>query len=183
MNTRFRWFNVYLLLAIILSACATDGAKGKKNGRTKEEKKELAAIRFHLESFPDGTGHNGPVLVMQQKINVDREPFLSEADIVDAAVVENVGGFGVQIFFDSHGAMLLDMTTTSNKGKRIVVLTQYPNPKPQKQFSRWVAAPMITKRVANGVLAFTPDLSREEANRIVRGLKNVVLKAQKASRF
>ena len=37
---------------------------------------------------------------------------------------------------------------------------------------RWLAAPLIGHRNATGVLAFTPDLSREEAQQLVIGLNN-----------
>jgi len=138
-----------------------------------------------LEAFADGTGRNGQVPVTQQKImiNVEGEAFLTEGDLVDARLIDGMGGFEIELFFDSHGALVLDMVTSSSKGKRVVILVQYPQPKPQKQFSRWVAARVIDKRVANGVWTFTPDLSREEAERIVRGLKNVVAKSKKASKF
>jgi murein DD-endopeptidase MepM/ murein hydrolase activator NlpD len=38
---------------------------------------------------------------------------------------------------------------------------------------RWLAAPIITRRISNGVLVFTPDCSREEADQLVLGLNNV----------
>ena len=43
----------------------------------------------------------------------------------------------------------------------------------------WLAAPMTNKRISDGVLVFTPDASREEADRIVLGLNNVAKEAQK----
>ena len=38
---------------------------------------------------------------------------------------------------------------------------------------RWLAAPLITHRIGDGVLAFTPDMSRAEADQFVLGLNNV----------
>jgi hypothetical protein len=38
---------------------------------------------------------------------------------------------------------------------------------------------MTNKRISDGVLVFTPDASREEADRIVLGLNNVAKEAQK----
>jgi hypothetical protein len=38
---------------------------------------------------------------------------------------------------------------------------------------RWLAAPLISHRMADGVLAFTPDLSRPEADQLVLGLNHV----------
>ena len=42
--------------------------------------------------------------------------------------------------------------------------------------ARWLAAPRISQRIKDGVLVFTPDATREEAERIVRGLNNVAIK-------
>jgi hypothetical protein len=38
---------------------------------------------------------------------------------------------------------------------------------------RWLAAPRITGRIADGRLEFTPDATRDEAERIVHGLNRV----------
>ena len=47
--------------------------------------------------------------------------------------------------------------------------------------NRWLAAPVIPSRIGNGVLTFTPDASREEADQIVLGLNNVAKKVQDKS--
>ena len=44
---------------------------------------------------------------------------------------------------------------------------------------RWLAAPILQQRIRDGLLVFTPDATREEAERIVRGLKNVAKTVQK----
>jgi len=143
----------------------------------------MATIRLHLEVNQDGTGGNGPVEVTRSKfrVNVDKEPFLVEGDVARAAVIESVGGFAIQINFNSEALFKLDMMTSSHKGKHIAILCQYPKGKTTpKSFSRWVAAPMITKRIANGIFIFTPDCTREEADRLVLGLNNVADFARKA---
>ncbi len=38
---------------------------------------------------------------------------------------------------------------------------------------RWIAAPVIKERLGDGVLVFTPDTTRQEAERIVSGLTRV----------
>jgi hypothetical protein len=45
---------------------------------------------------------------------------------------------------------------------------------------RWLAAPLISHRIANGVLAFTPDCSREEADQLVQGLNEASKEAHKS---
>ena len=49
----------------------------------------------------------------------------------------------------------------------------------QKTDGRWLAWPLITHRVADGVLSFTADMSRAEADRLVLGLNNVAKKMLK----
>jgi hypothetical protein len=66
----------------------------------------------------------------------------------------------------------LDTVTTANKSKRIAILAIFPE-------KRWIAAPLINQRNASGVLTFTPDATREEAERIVRGLNNVAAQLRK----
>ena len=39
--------------------------------------------------------------------------------------------------------------------------------------SRWLAAPVISRRIGNGVLVFTADCERDEADQLVLGLNNV----------
>jgi hypothetical protein len=48
---------------------------------------------------------------------------------------------------------------------------------------RWLAAPQITKHLSAGVFTFTPDATREEAERIVTGLNNVAEKVKKDSKW
>ena len=43
---------------------------------------------------------------------------------------------------------------------------------------RWLMAPLITSRINNGLLSFTPDMSRDEATLFVQGLNNVAKEFQ-----
>jgi hypothetical protein len=49
--------------------------------------------------------------------------------------------------------------------------------------NRFLGAPLITKRITDGVFVFTPDATREEAERIVAGLNNVIAKLKKPYTF
>ena len=57
--------------------------------------------------------------------------------------------------------------------RRLAIAAQFGEKEVQM---RWLAAPVIRKRVTDGILAFTPDASREETELIVRGLNNVAVK-------
>jgi hypothetical protein len=137
---------------------------------------------------------------------------LDEASLAKASIVNDPGeegGYSIQLGFDDHGMMLLDMYTADNKGKHIIVFSHFPKkgykpPKAKKakddsddsnlvesgssgppadtntvRQSGWLAAVLIRQRNSTGVFRFTPDASREEADRIVRGLRNVIAKKDK----
>ena len=48
-------------------------------------------------------------------------------------------------------------------------------------YDRWIAALLITRRIADGLLTFTPDASREEADAMVLGWNNVEVTTQAKS--
>ncbi len=170
MKSCLRSFNIYLLLVAFLFTFGCTSSEARK------KKKEQSTVRLHLEVNSDDTGRSGPVKVTHEQIdvNVEKEPFMMEDEVDHASVVDTVGGFAIQLSFSAHGTLKLDMVTTSNKGRRIAILAQFPK-------SHWLAAPLITKRIATGNLVFTPDCTREEAERFVNGLNNVAEKAKKAN--
>lgn len=171
MKRRFVSFNTYFFSALFFALlCACETTRSGKDAST---------LRLHLEMNPDGTDRNSGVPIYREKpvlVNVNREPFLTEADIEVAAVVNVPGGFAIHIQFNRHGTLLLENVTTAYKGRRVAILSQFGE-------SRWLAAPMLPRQITNGVIVFTPDASKEEADRIVRGLNNVAAKVKKSSRF
>jgi hypothetical protein len=171
MKICLKWFNIYLMLLMFFFV--TTGCDS-----VEKMKKTMTTLRLHLEVPKEDTGRSGEVKVTHENIlvNVEKEPFLTEGDVAHATVVDTMGGFAIQVVFDSHATTVLDMVTTSHKGSRIAILTQFP-------LSHWVAAPLITKRIANGVFTFTPDVTREEADRIVSGLNKVVEKRRKEDKL
>jgi len=90
--------------------------------------------------------------------------------------VNTVGGFGIRLQFNRHGALVLDTMTTSHRGQRVAIFAHFNE-------ARWLAAPLISRRLVNGEFIFTPDATREEAERIVLGLNNVAAELKKRSRF
>jgi hypothetical protein len=162
-------FNIYLLcvLALIGSGCATS----KKD-------KELSTLRVHIETNPDATERSTVAMIGRKEpfaVNVERAPFLTEAHVQHAAVVDALGGFQLMIQFDRQGTWLLEQYSTASKEKRVAISSAFPE-------VRWLAAPRLTKRIADGLLVFTPDATREEADRIVRGLNLMVKEIAKGNR-
>jgi len=71
--------------------------------------------------------------------------------------------------FTAHGRLVLEQVTTEHRGARLAVYGVFPA-------GRWLAAPVVSTRITNGVLVFTPDATRDEAERLVRGLNNMAVR-------
>ena len=164
-------FNIYLL-AMLGAALAC----GCQSSGEKHPKKLLSTLRLRLETGSDRSKSTESIPVYREKpiwVNVQKEPFLSEANVVAASVVDEVGGYALRIQFDQNGTVLLEECTTRNRGRRIAIFSQFAE---QLKDYRWLAAPVISHRIADGVLVFTPDATREEAEEIALGLNNVAKK-------
>lgn len=163
-------FNFFLLMALALSL-------GCKTAEEKEKANRATSLRLHLETNVDGTPYNHPVPIYRENpilVNVKDaavldEAFMREAQVID---VDELGGWGIKIVFDATGTRRLQHITTANKGRRMAIYAHWEDP-------RWLAAPLITRNITNGVFIFTPDASREEAEEIVEGLNNVIEKLKK----
>lgn len=205
-----RWngsFNIFFaaFLSLLIAGCAAV----KEGEHAVNPKKEQSTIRLYLEGQKADRTTSGTVMVTSNRFlyTVERDPFLDEADLSKATLVDHPDGtFSIQLTFDDHGALLLDMYTASHKGKHIVIFSQFPDPDKKKEKhkkkkkeeddsdivessgppqasastnsapreSGWLAAVLIRDRISNGVFRFTPDASRPEGLRIVRGLRNIL---------
>jgi preprotein translocase subunit SecD len=173
MNIRWCRFNIYLGLALALTAVCGCKTPGETN-----PKKLLSTLRLHLEASRDGTKANEPVPIYREKpvmINVQKEPFLTEGSVVEAKVIDVIGGFALRIRFDHPGTALFEEYTTANLGRRIAVFSQFGE---KIKDNRWLAAPIIARRTTSGVFTFTPDATREESEEIALGLNNVAKKVK-----
>jgi preprotein translocase subunit SecD len=175
MKSKFVRFNTYLLVAratlALVSACHSLGGHKKK--------KILTTLELHLEVTPDGSGDNQSVPIFREKpiyINVAKESFLDGEDLEEAKVMDELGGYVIRLRFNWRGTQVLSGITTANRNRRIAVLVGFEK-------ERWLAAPMIEKPIMDGVLRFTPDCTREEADKIVEGLNNVVTEMKKEDKL
>lgn len=166
-------FNVYLVmfgLAVgIVCGCHTPELGTKKE--------PLSTFRVYMETHRDASNPSQSITVGRThpvRFNVGKDPILSEKNIKEAKVVDEFGGFAIQIQFDRQGTWLFEQFTTGNHGKHLAILSQFPTPPDEKlNEGRWLAAPRISNNVTNGVLLFTPDATRAEADQIVLGLTDV----------
>jgi hypothetical protein len=71
---------------------------------------------------------------------------------------------------------MLEQYTSSNPGKHLVIGGQWGK---DPVINRWMAAPIITQRIANGQLMFTPDAAHDETKDWVLGLNNMAKKNAK----
>lgn len=157
-----------VLSCFLLVACKT--TEQKKTG------KEAAAIQIFLESVNPAAEKRSITIGerTQSQVNVALTPFADTADLESASIVDvdEMGGFGIRLNFNDHGKLVLDTVTGSSRGLRMPVSVVYTQ-------VRWLGAPRINRRITDGTLVFTPDCTREEAERIVRGLTNVIKKLSK----
>lgn len=72
--------------------------------------------------------------------------------------------------------MALNMETSTLRGRRVVIYSRWNEKKVAVE--RWLAAPQILRPIENGVIVFTPDCSREEADLFVLGLNEVAIKLE-----
>jgi len=169
MNFYPRSFNLYLLAAVLLTAVC--GCQS-----TKKEDKHLAMLRIHIENraqLPSSSfGRTISVLRSQPvMVTINSEPVLTEADIASASVLDTPGGLAVQVRFNETGTYTLEQFTAAYAGKHFAIFGQWTE---LVKDSRWLAAPLINHRIANGELSFTPDASPEEIRQLVVGLNNMV---------
>ena len=207
MNSWIRRFNTYLLMAVFVgvpTSWAADTAKPKSGaGATvastnatstntalakpeaapkksaRQLRREKSTFTAHIETQDVGTQWCLKVQVDRQfpiTLTVDRTPVLEEEHVDHAEVIDVIGGFALKITLTERGASLLDAASASYRGLRLAVFSNFGQ-------DRWLGAPIMNQRIRNGVLIFTPDATREEAERMVNGLNNVAAKIKKNSFF
>lgn len=109
-------------------------------------------------------------------VRVEKDSFLDERDVARASLSDYMDGFVIQLQFNDHGTLVLDTISSANKGKRVAIMADFGE-------QRWLAAPVLSRRISDGILTFTPDATREEATRIVRGLNNTATLIKKREGF
>jgi preprotein translocase subunit SecD len=163
-------FNLYLLLA--LAAVMAGGCRTHKNDKSRQ----LATLRIHLQSGAEGLSRESTVPIYRANpvdIHVEQEPFLTEAHVAGARVVDVLGGFDLQIQLNRQGTWLFQEYSASNPGKHYAIFSQFGE---KGKESRWLAAPVFSRIMSDGVIQFTPDATREEADEIALGLNNIARK-------
>ncbi len=157
-------FNIYLLLAtalLVAVGCETVASKSKN---------QIATLRVHLEAPNHPSDMTEKVSVLRASpitVKIEKTAFLNETDIASAKVIESGDEFILSIQLNQMGQRLLEQYSSANPQRRFAIRSQFRQG--TNVFDRWLAAPLITRRVSDGVLSFSADADREEADIIVKG--------------
>ena len=170
-------FNIYLALfaaVALLAGCQTHKTAVK-------EDKQVSALRVYIESNPDTAGMSQTVSVLRSdpvSVTIMHDPILSESQIVAARVLDAPAGagFAVEVKLADMPTLLLEQYSAANPGRHFVIWGQWGD---KVKATRWLAAPLITHRITDGIMSFTPDMSRDDAYRLVLGLNNLAKKTAK----
>lgn len=168
-------FNLFLALSVLLVSLCGCGTFSKKDV-------PMAAMRVHIEVSPD-TAENWAkdtetIKVLRAdpvEVTVDKTPILTEGNIVAAKVISTPDAPAIEVRFDDNGTFILEQYSAANPGRHFVIYGEWG--KDLKQ-GRWLAAEYISHRINDGILSFTPDMSRDEANQLVEGLNNAAKQFQ-----
>jgi preprotein translocase subunit SecD len=170
-----RHFNLYFTLVLALASCLLCGCETAKH----KKDKQVSAMRIHLEADADVPDVTQSISILRTdpiQLTIDKEPIFTEVNLVTTKVVDTQDGFAIQFSFDESSTLILEQYTASNLGKHFAIFGQWGE---KLADGRWLAAPMITRRVFDGSLTFTPDMSREEADQFVLGLSHAIKQDQK----
>lgn len=173
-----RPFNTFFqggLLLLLLTGCATT----PEAKQAKEAEKDVSIVRLFTELRDEsmvGTKVSLP-RSNPMEIAIDKEPFADERDVARADVVKALGGFAIRIEMTQHGRMTLEGASVSRAGLKLVIFGQWTTGK-EATVQRWLGGPVMRRALRDGVIVFTPDCDKEEADRFVRGLNNVAIKLE-----
>jgi preprotein translocase subunit SecD len=157
--------NVYLTLLTAAALLALPGCQSNSH-----QKKTTVVLRLHIENPPDDSDHLTQVPIFRAKpvqVSIDKVPFLDETAVARAEVIDDHGLHALQIQFNSHGRLVLEMVSGANPGRRIAIKSIFNGE------LRWLAAPVMNRHIRNGVLTFSPDATRAEAETIAKGLNRI----------
>lgn len=183
-NSFFGLMLVCSSLSLAARAADDEAFKPESGGKTnhvakvdkseKDESKQSSTIRLHMETTADSGASSGKIKLMKNSpqpvvLTVEKDAFTDEGFLENARLLDTVGGPMIALKFDTRGALRMQMWTVSKPGRRIAVWARWTD-------GRWLAAPMTVRAIEDGVLVFSPDATREECERIVRGLNNVAIK-------
>jgi hypothetical protein len=189
MRIAFHTFNSFFLtgiLALLLSGPEIRGAEAQSpkpteanDSKPKKKPAPYGILRLFLEANEDSNSAKAQVIRrLPQTYPVQQSPFIDERDIVRATVVEAPdGGFMIQVeLTQPHGRQALEMGTVSSLGRHLLIFGQWTTETDTKPEERWLGAPVVRNVLRTGMIVFSADMDREEADRFVEGINRVAVK-------
>lgn len=165
MRIRVLLFNGFLALLLLAAGCGTT--------EERKRRKEMSSMAIFLES--ESRRDSGKTISVIRsapiQLNVSPEPLLTDQSVLGATVEDQLNSFVIRVRLDRQSSWLLERATVTHRGRHYAVYASFGE-------ERWLAAPVITTKNSTGNIVFTPDCTREEAERFVRGLNNKIRKAQ-----
>ena len=173
---RFNLFLAALALAGLLAGCKAMNELGFK----KDEPQ--GALRVHIELAPNNVTTSSEtaetVTVLRTdpvNVTIDKDPVLTENNLMAAKVVKTPDAPAIELRFDQNGTWILEQYSAANPRRHFVIYAQWGK---DMKDGRWIAAPLITRRINDGILSFTPDMSTNETDQLITGLNNVIKQFQ-----
>jgi len=158
-------FNIYLLLMVafaLVTGCSSASSKSKT---------QIATFRVHLESPRDPSGMTEVISLLRNspvQVTIEKSPFLNESHLAESKLLASGDEFILSVRLNQEGQRLLEQYTSTNPQRRIAIRSQFRIG--ENVHDRWLAAPLVTRRISEGVLNFSPDADLEESEALVKGL-------------
>jgi preprotein translocase subunit SecD len=171
-------FNLFLALAVLLvplSGCSSLGLSSNQ---------PVAALRVHVELAPENVGEinaSQTVSVLRAdpvQVTIEKDVVLSEQDVIAATLINTPDAPAIEVRFDETGTWVLEQYSAANPGRHFVIFAQWGK---NLKNARWIAAPFIAHRINDGILSFTPDMSKDEASEFVKDLNSTAKQLQTGS--
>jgi hypothetical protein len=165
-------FNLYLLPAALLALVTGCSSMNLFH----HEKEQVGILRIHVESESSAAGANKSISVLRSQpveVNIATDPILTEADVLSARLLGGPGGFSVELKFEETAGWRLEQYSATNPGKHLAIFAQWSD---KLADGRWLAAPIMQRRMAGGVLTFSADASHEEMETWVKALNALAKK-------
>lgn len=133
--------------------------------------KSKATVAIYLEGSPVEEGRVIPIEIFRaapRVLHIYRSPTIGMDSFDTLTLRETVdGGHVLHITLNRSGTLYLENLSISQRGKRLVIGASFGENNPQL---RWLSALLISEKISNGNLIFTPDASIAECKQIVDGV-------------
>jgi hypothetical protein len=172
-------FNLFLALATLLLPFYGCKSMEKDLGMKKEQM--MGAMRVHVELPPENAGQinvSQTISLMRAdpvQVSIDKDAILTESSLLAAKLINTPAAPAVEVRFDEKGGWILEQYSAANPGRHFVIFAQWGT---NLESTRWIAAPLISHRIKDGALSFTPDMSKKEVDEFVKGLNNAIKQDQ-----